>query len=186
MESALQTLKSIISFGRNFWGLVTHPLPLVRPVPLLFSRSECSPDQGSKNNQRPPQPHSRPPTTHCTVTATGQEAFYPLPATCFTHPQPRLSAPDLKAYGCNVNRSPPLLPNTSLHNLNAGHLCISSPLVRRGDLIRPLQGGDLSPCVAWVLGPHLPCTLLLSIKPTQSKAHFQALLLRPRVGLVEI
>ena len=38
----------------------------------------------------------------------------------------------------------------------------------------------------WNLGPHLPRTLLLSIKPTLSKTRFQALLLELRVGLGEI
>lgn len=71
----------------------------------------------------------------------------------------------LLPFSYNVNCPHPGLPSAGLHDLNTGCLCISSLLGKQGDLIRPLQ--DLNPVWPGNLGPHLPRTLLLSIKPTQ-------------------
>lgn len=130
------------------------------------------------------------PQSTVTVTASRQEAFCLLPATEALHiPTAQtvpLFAPNLKASGCNLNCRPPVLPNTDLQSLSAGYLCIFPvfPTKESGYLITS-SDGHLSPCVAWELGPPLPCTLLLSIKPTQSKA-LPGPAAGTRVGLGEI
>lgn len=62
MESALQIPENFLGNASEVPAI--HPLPLDRPVPLLFSKSGCSPDRHPKNIQRPPLPLSYPPHTH--------------------------------------------------------------------------------------------------------------------------
>ena len=149
----------------------------------MFPQTKALKTPGGHHNSTPTLPHPR--HSHgCRARDVLSPPCQPLHTLTA---QTLLFGPKTKGllpYSYNVNCPYPGLPSTGLLDLNTGYLCISFLLGRQGDLIRPLQ--DLSPCVAWELGPYLPCTLLLSIKPTQSQTHFQALLLGPRVGLGEI
>ena len=176
----LANSKENISTGRTSWGPFLHTLPLARLAPLvlqewMFPQTKALKTPGGHHNSTPTLPH--PWHSHrCRARDILSPPCQPLHTLTA---QTLLFGPKTKGllpFSYNVNCPYPGLPSTGLHDLNTGYLCISSLLGRQGDLIRPLQ--NLSPCVAWELGPLPPLH-----PPTFHQAHSeQNPLLSPAPG----